>query len=181
MKKRRKPLILLGFPAEFLAFPRWFEHPTYRLGGGRSIQLSYGNIFKIYSILVLNLLNVNRLCPKGGRYNIFLGGVCSIQLSYWDIYFYRIILAVFWKNVKRQRQKSRDFSLPDAYNGRPERQKAEGREGHAMVGAGRRRCGWSYLRGRGIWDQRTLSARQTVKKPVKPKVTEGRKVWKTNY
>ena len=86
MKKRRKPLILLGFPAEFLAFPRWFEHPTYRLGGGRSIQLSYGNIFKIYSILVLNLLNVNRLCPKGGRYNIFLGGVCSIQLSYWDIF-----------------------------------------------------------------------------------------------
>ena len=45
---------------------------TFRLGGGRSIQLSYGNIFKIYSILVLNLLNVNRLCPKGGRYNIFL-------------------------------------------------------------------------------------------------------------
>ena len=85
MKKRRKPLILLGFPAEFLAFPRWFEHPTYRLGGGRSIQLSYGNIFKIYSILVLNLLNVNRLCPKGGRYNIFLGGERSIQLSYWRI------------------------------------------------------------------------------------------------
>ena len=81
MKKRRKPLILLGFPAEFLAFPRWFEHPTYRLGGGRSIQLSYGNIFKIYSILVLNLLNVNRLCPKGGRYNIFLGGVYYIHLT----------------------------------------------------------------------------------------------------
>ena len=85
MKKRRKPLILLGFPAEFLAFPRWFEHPTYRLGGGRSIQLSYGNIFKIYSILVLNLLNVNRICPKGGRYNIFLGGGRSIQLSYSDV------------------------------------------------------------------------------------------------
>ena len=49
------------------------EPTTLRLGGGRSIQLSYGNIFKIYSILVLNLLNVNRLCPKGGRYNIFLG------------------------------------------------------------------------------------------------------------
>ena len=61
---------------------------------------------------------------------VLLGGVCSIQLSYWDIYFYRIILAVFRKNVKRQRQKSRDFSLPDAYNGRPERQKAEG--GRAM-------------------------------------------------
>ena len=26
----------------------------YRLGGGRSIQLSYGNIFEIYSILGLN-------------------------------------------------------------------------------------------------------------------------------
>ena len=49
------------------------------LGGGRSIQLSYGNIFKIYSILVLNLLNVNRICPKGGRYNIFLGGIYSIH------------------------------------------------------------------------------------------------------
>ena len=81
MKKRRKPLILLGFPAEFLAFPRWFEHPTYRLGGGRSIQLSYGNIFKIYSIIGTNLLNVNRLCPKGGRYNIFLGGAYYIHLT----------------------------------------------------------------------------------------------------
>ena len=96
MKKRRKPLILLGFPAEFLAFPRWFEHPTYRLGGGRSIQLSYGNIFKIYSILVLNLLNVNRICPKGGRYNIFLGGGRSIQLSYSDV----------WPSMIIARQKS---------------------------------------------------------------------------
>ena len=86
MKKRRKPLILLGFPAEFLAFPRWFEHPTYRLGGGRSIQLSYGNIFKIYSIVGTNQLNVNRLCPKSGRYNIFLGGGRSILLSYGNIY-----------------------------------------------------------------------------------------------
>ena len=90
MKKRRKPLILLGFPTEFLAFPRWFEHPTYRLGGGRSIQLSYGNIFKIYSIIGTNLLNVNRLCPKGGRYNIFLGGERSILLSYRDIYSIKI-------------------------------------------------------------------------------------------
>ena len=102
MKKRRKPLILLGFPAEFLAFPRWFEHPTYRLGGGRSIQLSYGNIFKIYSILVLNLLNVNRLCPKGGRYNIFLGGGRSIQLSYGNILCFLILpAAVDFVNAKK--------------------------------------------------------------------------------
>ena len=83
-EKTPETLDFTGFSGGVLAFPRWFEHPTYRLGGGRSIQLSYGNIFKIYSILVLNLLNVNRLCPKGGRYNIFLGGECSIQLSYED-------------------------------------------------------------------------------------------------
>ena len=41
MKKRRKPLILPGFPTEFLASQRGVEPPTYRLGGGRSIQLSY--------------------------------------------------------------------------------------------------------------------------------------------
>ena len=38
---------------------------------------------------------------------------------------YRIILAVFEK-CQEAAPKSRDFSLPDAYNGRPERQKAEG-------------------------------------------------------
>ena len=31
-KKRRKPLILLGFPAEFLACQKGFEPPTFRLG-----------------------------------------------------------------------------------------------------------------------------------------------------
>ena len=135
MKKRRKPLILLGFPAEFLAFPRWFEHPTYRLGGGRSIQLSYGNIFKIYSILVLNLLNVNRLCPKGGRYNIFLGGARSIQLSYgrilWNLGklgFEGISLTFFRKGTKgyqtgcqtaggfQARSRNRRFSRVFAYS-----------------------------------------------------------------
>ena len=69
------------------------------LGGGRSIQLSYGNIFKIYSILVLNLLNVNRLCPKGGRYNIFLGGDRSILLSYGTLFSKVLIFKAFEESV----------------------------------------------------------------------------------
>ena len=72
-----------GFSAEFLAFPRWLEHPTYRLGGGRSIQLSYGNIYKNYEIVELATFS---LPSQGGRWNTFLGGGHSILLSYSGIY-----------------------------------------------------------------------------------------------
>ena len=119
MKKRRKPLILLGFPAKFLASRRGFEPPAYRLGGGRSIQLSYGNIFKIYSILVLNLLNVNRLCPKGGRYNIFLGGECSIQLSYEDTLTYIKYIKLFFFFCQAYRQSTSPCSQRIPLNLRP--------------------------------------------------------------
>ena len=85
-EKTPETLDFTGFSGGVFGVPEVIEHPTYRLGGGRSIQLSYGNIFKIYSILVLNLLKVNRLCPKGGRYNIFLGGEPSILLRYTDKY-----------------------------------------------------------------------------------------------
>ena len=43
-------LNLLGFPAQFMAFPRRFERPTYRLGGGCSILLSYGNIYSFQNV-----------------------------------------------------------------------------------------------------------------------------------
>ncbi len=50
--------------------------PCYRLGGACSIQLSYGGLYRKYSILQGSRIRTIR----------FLGGSCSIQLSYWDIY-----------------------------------------------------------------------------------------------
>lgn len=42
--KNAENLDFAGFPAEFLASPRRLERPTYRLGGDRSIQLSYEDL-----------------------------------------------------------------------------------------------------------------------------------------
>lgn len=44
-KNRKSPKTVLF--RGFLAFPGRFELPTFRLGGGRSILLSYGNMYSI--------------------------------------------------------------------------------------------------------------------------------------
>ena len=61
----------------------------YRLGGGRSIQLSYGNIYKNYEIVELATFS---LPSQGERWNTFLGGGRSIQLSYGNIMLYYTII-----------------------------------------------------------------------------------------
>lgn len=55
-----------------MAFPGRFERPACRLGGGRSILLSYGNIYSLFSIM------------PHSRDSAFahLGGGRSILLSY---------------------------------------------------------------------------------------------------
>ena len=47
-----------------------------RLGGDRSIQLSYGGLYRKYSILQGPRIRTIR----------FLGGVRSVQLNYWRVY-----------------------------------------------------------------------------------------------
>ena len=65
-----------GLQRCFLASLGRFELPAFRLGGERSILLSYRDVYQIYSIFPLKRI----------RTSCRLGGVCSIQLSYGDIF-----------------------------------------------------------------------------------------------
>ena len=74
-KNRCKPS-KSGLQRSFLAPPAGFEPVACRLGGDRSIQLSYGGLYRKYSILQGSRIRTIR----------FLGGDRSIQLSYGGIW-----------------------------------------------------------------------------------------------
>ena len=64
-----------GLQRYFLASLGRFELPAFRLGGERSILLSYRDVYQNYSIIPLKRI----------RTSYRLGGECSIQLSYEDM------------------------------------------------------------------------------------------------
>ena len=52
-----------GFPASRVAHPAGFEPTAYRLGGGRSILLSYGN--RLVQIIVAHMGRFDKVLPSG--------------------------------------------------------------------------------------------------------------------
>ena len=69
---------------QFLCAP--LELPKEFLGGGRSIQLSYADLYKIDDFGSIFELTADMSFPPGGWSAITLGGERSILLSYRDMH-----------------------------------------------------------------------------------------------
>ena len=68
----------------FFASVKGFEPPAFRLGGERSILLSYTDLFTFFGFFI-HL--INRQKSRGDCSNSALGERCSILLSYRNIWF----------------------------------------------------------------------------------------------
>ena len=75
-----------------LAFPRGFEPPTYRLGGGRSIRLSYGNIFIVF--LPCYFIKPNIFCQEKLPPTLCGGHLSTIYSAFASSSFGRIALTI---------------------------------------------------------------------------------------